>query len=354
MEKRFAQQQFKKNPRTPEEKLVERLDYFKAIREASVGHVPGAELEMHQEGVAEFERSNIVSVQNSIVFPSSMFTLKKRAYAEVDTTAGAGFIPTDVAAELNIVRTPNIMDKLGVTVYDQLRGNLKLPNMAQLNAAFVAEKSAVDTSGATPGNATLAPRRVGSGDNFSKELFIQTSPTIQAGIMRDFMDAIWRAIQKDGFQAVAAGGTIITGYAITDTVAALDHDAILGLESGIETDYDGLAYLMSPKQRAKLKALVIGGAGSGRFAWENNEVNGYGAFASNSIAATNGGSTNTAYDVVFGLWRALVVGLWGGMELIVDPYGAAKTGEYIITANALADTAVANALSFSVIRNADI
>ena len=97
-----------------------------------------------------------------------------------------------------------------------------------------------------------------------------------------------------------------------------------------------------------------GGAGSGRFAWENDAINGYNAFSTDSLAASNGGSSGTAFDVLFGLWKAAYIGQWGGMELIVDPYTYALEGEYRITANGLFDTSVSNPLHFAAIRNATV
>ena len=337
---------------TPEAKIAKRFDLFKAIREVGSRGLTGVEAEICQEGFEELKRSKVEAMPNSIVIPSKFINTDKRGIAYVATADGTPPIKTGASDILSIVRTPLVMDRLGVTFYNDLTGNFKIPRMAQLTAAFVNEEAAVDTGGTALASDTLAPRRVGSGDIFTKELFSQTAPAIQNQILQEFVDAIYRAIQKDLFDAVAAGATAATGsYAITDTVAALTHAALLALEKTIENEYDGMAYACSHAQKAKLKALALGT--SIRFAWTDNQIEGYPAYATAALAATNGGSTNTAYDVLFGYWKAAVVGTWGGVELIVDPYTYAENGAYKVTANGLADTGVANALHFSAIRNAD-
>jgi len=345
---------------SPEKKLVKRFDFFKALMtRANNQPLTGAELEVSQEGEKEFKRSGVTAKPGAIVIPSCLIgkeaeerKLKKRAAAQIGTGDGSPPIPVLEVDFLSVVRTPILIDTLGMTVWEGLTGNLPLPRMGMLNAAFVAEKSQADTSGLALAKDTLAPRRVSSSDRLTKELLSQTHPSIQATMFREFIDAIWRTVQVDAFDAAAADGTIHTSYEITDTVAATNNACILALEAAIENNFEGMAYCMSHANKALLKALSLD-SGSGVFAFQNNMVNGYPAYGTAALAATNGGSTNTAFDFIFGHWKNLVIGQWGGaVEFIVDPYAYADFGEIKVTGSGLFDTGVANALSFSVARNA--
>lgn len=344
---------------SPEKKIVKRFDLFKAIlTRANNQPLEGAELEVTQEGQREFARSGVTSKPGAIIIPSILIgadakkNAEERAAAQVGTGDGSPPIPVLEVDFLSVVRTPILIDTLGMTIFEGLTGNLPLPRMGMLNAAFVAEKSQGDTAGVALDKDTLAPRRVTSSERLTKELLSQTAPGIQATILREFIDAIWRAVQVDIFDAAAADGTIHTSYEITDTVAATDNACILALEAAIENNFEGMAYLMSHANKALLKALVLD-SGSGKFAFQDNMVNGYPAWGTAALAATNGGSTNTAFDFIFGHWKNAVIGSWGAaVELIVDPFSFADYGEIKVTGSGLFDTGVANALSFSVARNA--
>lgn len=347
-----------KNPQVkPEEKVIKRFNLFKAFGESLNGNLSGVELEVTQEGQRSMKEAGKAANPRAIVIPPSMITvgtkkqLEERAPVYVATGDGSPPIKLDYLDTLSIVRTPILLDTLGVTQYPGLIGTFGIPSMAMLAATFVAEEASVDSAAVVLEKAELSPRRCGSSEIFTVELLQQTNPQIQNDILRDFIDAIWRTVQVDFFDAVAAGGTIHTTYEITDTVAATTYACALALEASIEQQGDNMAYVASRANVALMKALVLD-SGSGKFLFEDNMINGYNAYGTTALAATNGGSTNTAFDFIFGDWRKGVVGSWGGIELIVDPYTKAPNGAIQITASGLFDTAVANILGFAVARNA--
>lgn len=347
----YAQKAQPKEVKSPEEKLSKKFDLFKAVREKISGTLSGAEAEICQEGRRELRELGQAYDETGLQIPFSLLGGKR---AEIGTSDGTPPIPVVDSPILSIVRTPLVMDKLGVTVYPGLTGNFPLPRMAQLNAAFVNEKSAVATSGQAFAKNTLTPRRVGAYDFFTKELLSQTNPQIQATVWQDFIDAVWRAVQVDLFDNVAAGGTVVSGRTIATTAAILAWADILNMEKTIENDFDGMAYVMSHGQKALLKAKDKG-SDTAKYVWgEDNMINGYNAYATAALSATNGGMTNTCFDVIFGYWKAAAVGMWGGVELLVNPYAADEKGEIKITVSGLFDSDVANPLSFAVIRNATV
>jgi HK97 family phage major capsid protein len=351
LDKERASRQMPKNQASPEEKLSKRFDLFKAIREKIGGNLTGAEAEITQEGRRELRELGQAYDETGIQIPYALLGSKR---AEIGTSDGTPPIPVIDNPILSIVRTPLVMDKLGVTVYPGLTGNFPLPRMAQLSAAFVNEKSAVSTSGQAFAKNTLTPRRVGATDFFTKELLSQTNPQIQAAVWQDFVDAVWRAVQVDLFDNVAAGSTVVSGRTISTAAAILAWSDILYMEKTIENEFDGMAYVMSHGQKALLKAKDKG-TDTAKYIWgDDNMINGYNAFATAALAATNGGMTNTCFDVIFGYWKAAAVGMWGGVELLVNPYAADEKGEIKITVSGLFDSDVANPLSFAAIRNATV
>ncbi len=356
LNKEYASRQMPKSTETPEQKLAGKFDLFEAIR-AKLANKPldGANAEICQEGVRELKELGQPYDPIGIQIPRSIykgFQKDVNQRAEYGTSDGAPPIATMPKDYLSVVAIPQIIDQLGITYWEGLTGNVPIPRMGQLTAAFANEKSAVSTAGVVLAKNTLAPRRVGATDYFTKELLYQTSPAIQASIWNEFVAALWRAVQKDLLTKVAAGATVCTGRTISTAAAILAWSDVLLMESMIEPQ-ENPKYVMSNGQKALLKAKEVA-TNTGKFVWTDNKINGYDAIATTSLATTNGGMTNTCFDVIFGNFKAAVIGSWGGIEIIVNPFASDDKGEIKMTVSGLFDTNIANALNFSVIRNATV
>ena len=78
-------------------------------------------------------------------------------------------------------------------------------------------------------------------------------------------------------------------------------------------------------------------AGSGRFICEEDKINGFSANVCGGL---------TADDLYLGVWKNIVVGQWGGLQIRVDDISGIKDGSVTIVAKLLTDIAVTNPLSF--------
>jgi hypothetical protein len=80
-------------------------------------------------------------------------------------------------------------------------------------------------------------------------------------------------------------------------------------------------------------------SGSGQFVVEpGNTINGYRAIVSNQV---------TSGDLYFGNFSDLLIGMYGGLDITVDPYTSSSTGTVRIVALQTADVAVRHAVSFA-------
>lgn len=57
----------------------------------------------------------------------------------------------------------------------------------------------------------------------------------------------------------------------------------------------------------------------------------------------------TEGQLYFGLWQHAYIGMWSGLDLIIDPYTNASTGIVNIVASQLADVAVAHPTAFTAV-----
>jgi len=150
-------------------------------------------------------------------------------------------------------------------------------------------------------------------------------------------------------------GSVVGG----DNGAAPDWADIINLEKEVavdNADIGSLAYLTNPKVRAKLKTTALD-SGSGLFVWGNDRsypLNGYAAGVTTLVPSnlTKGTSSEVCSAIIFGNFADLLIGQWGGMEVLLDPYTKALNYQYQLIINVLADIGVRNAESFSAMLDA--
>ncbi len=150
---------------------------------------------------------------------------------------------------------------------------------------------------------------------------------------------------------VVAGGT---------DGAAPTYANIVALESSVSVPnalIGRLAYVTNAKAVGDLKQISVD-AGSGRFLLEGRmdngrqslTMNGYQTIMSNNVPAdlTKGTGTDLS-AIVFGNWQDLIIGMWSGLDLQVNPYSLDTSGQIRITAFQDLDIALRHAQSFSAI-----
>jgi hypothetical protein len=101
------------------------------------------------------------------------------------------------------------------------------------------------------------------------------------------------------------------------------------------------------------KTGVLDQAGAGVAVWSGDMAAGWPAQASKNVPNNlTKGSSNVADAVVFGYWPSLIIGEWGVLEVVVDPYKLKKQNMVEVTSFLLADVLVAQPSSFAVMKDA--
>lgn len=77
-------------------------------------------------------------------------------------------------------------------------------------------------------------------------------------------------------------------------------------------------------------------------------VNGYNAAVTNAVPSDLTKGSGTALSaIIFGNFADLLIGMWGGLDLTVDPYSNSTSGTLRIVALQDVDVAVRHAASFA-------
>lgn len=284
------------------------------------------------------------------------------------TTAGGHLVATDLLASsfIDLLRNRMVLGALGATVLDGLVGNIAIPSQtAGATTYWVAEGSAPTESQLTVGQVTMTPKTVGMFTDYSRKTLLQTTPAIEMLVRADLAAGIALEIDRAGIAGSASGaeprGVINTAgigaVAGGTNGAAPTYANVVALEEQVaiaNADIGNMAYLTNAKMRAQLKLTQQFASTNGVPVWQGGEVNGYRAVASNQVPSnlTKGTSSGVCSAIVFGNWADLLIGMWGGLDLILDPYALATSGGRRIVALQDVDVAVRRAASFAAMLDA--
>jgi HK97 family phage major capsid protein len=305
---------------------------------------------------------------NAAAARAMMARLMQRDLSVGTTTAGGHLVATDLLAAsfIELLRNRMVLGGLGITVLDGLVGNIAIPSMtAGASTYWVAEATAVTESQAAFGQVTMTPKTVGMFTDYSRKTLLQTTPSIEALVRADLAAGIAHEMDRVGL-AGSGSGAEPTGVINTAGIGAVaggtngaapTYANMVSLEEAVgvaNADMGNLAYVTNAKMRAQLKLTQVFASTSGQPVWAGNEVNGYRAATTNAMPSTltKGSSSGVCSAIAYGNWGDLMVGMWGGLDLILDPYALATAGGRRIVALQDCDVKVRRAASFAAMLDA--
>lgn len=288
-------------------------------------------------------------------------------------TSGAGqqLKFTDYGGFLGLLRPRMLTGKLGVTTLSGLQGDLAFVTQTSASTFQWGAETANPTAAAFgTGLRTMQPH-AGSGKNkYTRQLLAQSVESIEALVQDDLMKicAIGldkAVIQGSGSNSQPTGITNTTGVgAVTmGTAGAVPtFPKLVDMWTEIATDdadVAGMAYLTTPGIAGYLQQTqqFSGTNGVPIWTWTTEpgvgQINGHRAFATSQVPSnlTKGSNTGTNHAIIFGDWPSVIVGEWGGLELLVDPYSEGPA--YInVSAYLLADVFLRYVTKFAVMLDA--
>lgn len=309
----------------------------------------GYERELSQE----VERKNKRSA-NGIFIPHDILTAR-RDMAVGTPTAGGNLVGTNYmpGSFIELLRARAIMMQLGVQVLDGLVGNVAISKQTGSSTAYwVAEGADTTQSDVTVGMINMVPKTITGKTATSRQLLMQSNPSVEALLMNDLSKVIGLGIDKAIISGTGANNQP-TGILSTSGIASVSCATAAGgfnfanavkFETALETanfDASTCSYVMTPSIKGTAKTTEKA-ANTGKYVFENNEVNGYSAYSTMQMNA------NT---VLFGDFSEVILGLWGGLDLMLDPYAKADSGGLVIRAFQSADIAIRHAAAFAASTN---
>ena len=229
-----------------------------------------------------------------------------------------------------------------------LSGDVKIPKKTSASTAqFISsEGGAAGESEMVIGSVTMTPKTLGAFTDVTRQLMIQSSLDVENLIRDDLAQSMATAIDNAALEGSGSSGnpTGITNTSGINTVslssaAAPTFAEMVSIETAVAVDnalMGDLAYIIHPSNYGTLKTTEKAN-NTAQFVAVDNEVNGYPVVVSAQLTANN---------YVFGNFNDLLIGFFGGLDIVVDTSTGATAGTVRVVALQSVDVAVRHAVSF--------
>ena len=317
-----------------------------------------------QEAAAfEFEASDAAAQKmgrdaQGVMVPTEVLT---RALTTDSSGAGAGDTggfsvgsPLLAQSFIEMLRNRAVLMRLA-TPLGGLTGNPDIPTQESgASGYWIGEDDDAPEDILGLGQRQMSPKTVAAYSEITRRTLKQSSLDVEALVRRDLASALALTIDHAGFYGSGAGNEPL-GIKNTNGVNAIDFAGaasgggvalptwgeVIQMETEISADnadVNSMAYAFNARMRGHFKSTEKFAGTSGQPIWENgNSVNGYRPEVTNQIA--NG-------DLFFGNFADLIVGMWGGLDITVDPYSNSKKGRLRIVTMQDVDFVIRHAASF--------
>lgn len=264
---------------------------------------------------------------------------------------GSGLVPTEhLASEfIEVLRAKLVLDRLGVRYLGGLRGNIDIPKQtASTTAYWVAEGAAVTESNPVVGQITMTPHTVGAYTDITRRLLEQASPAADAVVQNDILEVLAREIQNVVFNGTGTDGQptgIFNAAGVTSaTISASGSPTwaeIVGFCGAIDKYWvDGGNWVTNPSTFAALRAVNRATYGD-RFV---ADIVGGQKYLADEPAYTT--SQLAAGKAVYGKFDNVFIGMWGALDIMVDPYSLSTSGSVRIVGLQDVDVAIRHPEAF--------
>lgn len=244
---------------------------------------------------------------------------------------GEDLVATDIWDIMEPLRAKNVLVEAGAQVYTGLVNNVQIPLMSKSNVKWKGEVAPAEDGAGEFTHVNLSPKRLTAYIDISKQFLIQTQNLqAEAKLRNDLVKAINAKLEETILGSEAGSDVQPAGIfnGVTPVEISTFKD-ICDLEAGVEAEnvFGEMNYIIDPKAKAALRNMARS-ADNTRLVMENGEIDGTKAFVTTNIEENN---------VVYGDFSNIVIGQWGSLDILVDPYTQAINGCVRLVVNMYVD-----------------
>ncbi len=355
------------------EKEIKKFSVLKVLDSLFEGKpLDGFEAEVAKHCADKAQKSGR-ALKNGLMVPRRVLLEGSRRFMNtaIGTSTGAGGILTNVRSDyIDALREMTVVGRLGATFVTGLQGTVGFPRSSGITGYWATEGNAPTAGAGTFDQVVLSNKEVGANQDFTRNFIKQTSIDVENFARDQLFKGVAVAVDAGALQGTGANGqplgilnktdccliTAITGTAASSgpvptnlTGCAMTYALAVAMETIVANQnvmIDQGAYVFPTAIRGTLKQ-TLRSTYQGGYVWtDDNTINGYPAYATNNVPIVNG--TNSAsYAGIFGHWPDMLVGMWGDIELMRDPYALSTSGGLRVVALQSVDVQVRHAGSFA-------
>jgi len=271
---------------------------------------------------------------------------------DVNTSDDAGGIGEEFRRGdfIQALRNASGVIRAGATIFPDLVDNVKIPKQTGVStAAWIAtEGGSVGESELSLGSVTMSPNTISAYTDITNKMLANSSLSIESLVRNDLAAGIGNVVdtgamtgsgssgQPTGINSATGVNSITLATAATPTWAETVNAESLVLADNVPFNSPG--YLTNSTVTGNLKTTAKATNQAIFIMDADGRVNGHPVTISNAVAA--------GY-IYFGMWSDLLIGFFGSIDILVDPYTSASSNLTRIRATQFCDIAVRHGQSFT-------
>lgn len=303
--------------------------------------------------------------------------MQRAGYSVTSANAGGALVAQQLLAGsfIELLRNKAKVLQAGARILAGLVGNIDIPRQKSAATAYWLGDGANPTESEAQFELVgLTPKTVGAYSLITRNMLLQSTPDIEMLARADMLAIIALAIDLAALSGSGAGGqpqgianTPGIGSVVGGTNGAqFTLDNFIDLETQVtqqNVPEDAFGYIINAKTIGWLKKQK---SSTGQYLWNgpwnglqttpdfrpgSYPLNNFPAFRSNQARSnlTKGSSSGICSEAFFGDWSELLIGEWGVLEILPNPYGAAyQQGGIELRALQSIDVAPRHPVSFAV------
>jgi len=277
--------------------------------------------------------------------------------AKRDLSAGTATDGAELVAEnllsgsfIDVLRNLSVVASMGATMLTDLVGDVAIPRKTSGSAAGWISTEGGNAAQSDPqfDQVTLTPKTAGVYTEVTRQLLKQSSIDVESLLRQDLAAGMATLLDLAALYGTGASGQPTgvlnqTGVLTPTAFAGVNptYAEVVAMETAVadvNALMNSLGYILTTNMRGALKTTDKF-SGSGNAVWEKgNRLNDNPTGVSNQL---------TAGDMFYGNWADLLIGAWGNLDLLIDPYSNSLSGTVRVVAHQSIDIAVRHGESFA-------
>ena len=334
----------------------------------------GFERELSDELARRMQRDS-----SGFYMPTNIsYTTSQREYLVGTDTKGGNLVATNLMANsfIEALRAKAMVLRLGATMMSGLVGNVAISRQTGTSQTkwLTEEKATLESTGATFDQVSLSMKTIAAKSFISRNMLRQSSIDIENFVRMELIKSIALGVDLAALSGSGSEGQP-KGIFNQDKVltvgnsngTSISFDLLIDMETKVaekNADAESMAYLCNASTIGALKKLKNE---KGEYIWRDiangfkngipGEANGYPVARSNqcrsNIKVDPGSGEVDSSEMFFGNWSDVIIGEWGVLEILPNPYSsnAYDNGGIEIRALQSIDIAVRRPESFCVCKN---